>query len=105
MKFFPWVIISKKRLAEIHHRSRTLDSIQSGMEERLEGHMKYEMQLEQQIGALADKCSRVGVSKLENEIVKLRKELGGHEAPPTGGFDPETSEPLDSNYDEDIDAP
>lgn len=82
MKRFPWKLIRKSRLADIHHRNRTLDSINASLTERLDQHMAYEIRLEEKIQALADKCSLVNVSKLENEVYRLKEELRKQGDPP-----------------------
>lgn len=75
MKIFPWLLLRRSRLQQIHERSKSLDETNR----RLHGEnvsMKLTLKVkEDEIDLLKQKYSRVGISKLENEIVRLNEEV------------------------------
>lgn len=72
---FPLVLLRRKAVQAIHDRSRALDKKNRDLVDENNSLNMVIKRRDQQIVLLKDKCSRVGISQLENHIVKLQDEI------------------------------
>jgi len=70
---FPLVLLRRSRVQAIHDRGRALDRKNRELADENTSLQMVVKRREQQIELLKDKVSRVGISKLENEIAALKQ--------------------------------
>lgn len=75
MRFIPFTILSKKSLAAIHERNKSLDKSNRALHNDNVSLRLTVKRREDQIELLEEKCTRVGISKLQNEIVRLHEKV------------------------------
>lgn len=75
MKVFGFYIIRAERMADIHRRNKTLDSVVNNMCDELQSRDIVIKRQEEDYEILKGKCALVGLSKLQNENTALRADV------------------------------